>query len=333
MLSLLERFQSLQPRMSRNQRVIADYILHHPEDCAFLTARELGRRVGVSESTVVRFAAAVGFPGYPEMQRALQETLKQRLSTVERMQAGREAVRQLSDTLQAVWRNDVTNINRTFQNLSKEDFDRAVTMLAEARRTYVIGLRTSACVALLLTTALHYLGKDAVRVDLGIGDFWEKLDMAGPEDVVVGISVPRYTRWTMDMLRAVRQRQIPTIVLTDSPVSPLAAFADVTLPAMTDFNAFIESFAAPLSVVNALILGVALHDEARTMQALRQREALWRERQLYAELDYGSRGDGFGEEAQWERRLIPVQGRQHSRAAAQDGNAVSASKDENPRGG
>src|SRR5690606_23166248 len=179
----------------------------------FLTARELGLRVGVSESTVVRFATAVGFPGYPEMQRALQEKLKQRLSTVERMQAGREAVRELSDTLQAVWRNDVTNINRTFQNLSKEDFDRAVTMIAEARRTYVIGLRTSACVALLLTTALHYLGKDAVRVDLGIGDFWERLDMAGPEDVVVGISVPRYTRWTMEMLRTVRQRRIPTIVL------------------------------------------------------------------------------------------------------------------------
>lgn len=249
------------------------------------------------------------------MQRALQEKLKQRLSTVERMQAGREAVRELSDTLQAVWRNDVTNINRTFQNLSKEDFDRAVTMIAEARRTYVIGLRTSACVALLLTTALHYLGKDAVRVDLGIGDFWERLDMAGPEDVVVGISVPRYTRWTMEMLRTVRQRRIPTIVLTDSPVSPLAAVADVTLPAMTDFNAFVESFVAPLSVVNALILGVALRDEVHTMQALRQREALWRERHLYADSETGLRGDATAVDGHWERWLIP------------------ATEDENSRGG
>nr|MBO2476898.1 hypothetical protein [Bacillota bacterium] len=304
--SFLERFQEAQPRMSRNQRAIAQYILERPEDCAFLTARELGQRVGVSESTVVRFAMAVGFPGYPDLQRALQDSLKQRLSTVERMQAGREAVRELSDTLQAVWRNDVANINRTFQNLPKEAFDRAVGLLAKARRTYVIGLRTSACVAVLLTTALHYLGKDAVRVDLGIGDFWEQLDAAGPDDVVVGISVPRYTRWTADMLRFVRQRRIPTIVITDSPLSPLAALADVTLPTVTDFNAFIESFAAPLSVVNALILGVALHDEAQTMSVLREREALWRERRLYEDADYGPRGDGAGADGQWERRLMPA---------------------------
>jgi len=306
MNSLLQRFQAAQPRLSRNQRAIAEYILQRPEECAFLTARELGLRVGVSESTVVRFATAVGFPGYPDLQRALQEKLKQRLSTVERMQAGREAVRRLSDTLEAVWRNDVANINRTFQNLSREDFDRAVAMIAQARRTYVIGLRTSACVAVLLTTALHYLGKDAVRVDLGIGDFWEQLDLAGPQDVVIGISVPRYTRWTMDMLRDVRRRQVPVIVLTDSPMSPLATLADVTLAAVTDFNAFVESFAAPLSVANALILGVALYDEARTMDALQKREALWRERRLYEDLDHGPRGDGQAGNGQWERRLLPM---------------------------
>lgn len=305
MTTLLERFQAAQTRMSRNQRAIADYILQRPEDCAFLTARELGQRVGVSESTVVRFAAAVGFPGYPDMQRALQDSLKQRLSTVERMQAGKEAVRELSDTLQAVWRNDVANINRTFQNLPKEDFDRAVQMLAKARRTYVIGLRTSACVAVLLTTALHYLGKDAIRVELGIGDFLEQLDPAGPDDVVVGVSVPRYTRWTAEMLRHVRRRQVPTIVLTDSPLSPLALLADVTLPAATDFNAFIESFAAPISVVNALILGVALYDEAHTMRVLREREELWREQRLYDDFDHSPRGDAVGDDGPWERRLMP----------------------------
>lgn len=281
LLSLLERFQSLQPRMSRNQRVIADYILHHPEDCAFLTARELGRRVGVSESTVVRFAAAVGFPGYPEMQRALQETLKQRLSTVERMQAGREAVRQLSDTLQAVWRNDVTNINRTFQNLSKEDFDRAVTMLAEARRTYVIGLRTSACVALLLTTALHYLGKDAVRVDLGIGDFWEKLDMAGPEDVVVGITFPRYARGTAEAFRLAARRGARTILITDSVVSPLVDEARIVLTARSESPSFADSLVAPLSLINALITAVALAQPERVRAALRELEDIWDQQGAY----------------------------------------------------
>lgn len=294
--------------MSRNQRTIAEFIMARPEECAFLTAGELGRRVGISESTVVRFAVAVGFPGYPELQRAMQEELKQRLSTVERMQAGREGIRQLSDTLQAVWQNDVANVNRTFQNLPKDDFDRAVSMLAEARRVYVIGLRTSACVAVLLTTALQYLGKEALRIDMGIGDFWERLDMAGTDDVVVGVSVPRYTRWTMEMLRFARDKSVQTIVLTDNPVSPLAEFADVTLPAVTDFNAFVESFVAPLSVVNAIILGVALHDEARTLHVLRQRETLWRERELYDKPDHAHWGDAAEGETQREHRLIPATG-------------------------
>jgi len=297
--------------MSRNQRAIAEFIMARPEECAFLTAGELGRRVGVSESTVVRFATAVGFPGYPELQRALQEELRQRLSTVERMEAGREGIRQLGDMLQAVWQNDVANVNRTFQTLPKEDFDRAVAMLAEARHIYVIGLRTSACVAVLLATALRYLGKSAFRIDLGVGDFWERLDAAGPEDVIFGISVPRYTRWTAEMLDYARRKHIPTVVLTDNPVSPLSELADVTLPAVTDFNAFIESFVAPLSLVNALILGVALHDEQRTLQVLRLREDLWREKQLYDRPEYVHWGDAGEGDTVRERRLLPVTGDQY----------------------
>lgn len=312
-LRLVDRFRAQHLRMSRNQRTIAEFIMSRPEECAFMTAAELGRHVGVSESTVVRFAVAVGFPGYPELQRAMQEELRQRLSTVERMQAGREEIRQLSDTLDAVWHNDVANVNRTFQNLPKEDFDRAVAMLAEARHIYVIGLRTSACVAVLLTTALSYLGKQAFRIDMGIGDFWERLDVAGPDDVVVGVSVPRYTRWTTEMLQHAKRKQIPTIVLTDNPVSPLAEFADVTLPAVTDFNAFIESFVAPLSLVNALILGVALHDESHTLNTLRRREALWREHQLYDRPEHGHWGDAEPGETSRDHRLLPVIGDEHRR--------------------
>ncbi|REJ33928.1 MAG: hypothetical protein DIU83_05120 [Bacillota bacterium] len=310
-MRLVDRFRAQHWRMSRNQRTIAEYIMARPEECAFLTASELGRRVGVSESTVVRFAATVGFAGYPELQRALQEELRQRLSTVERLEAGREGIRQLGDPLQAVWQNDVNNLNRTFQNLSKEDFDRAVAMLAEARHIYVIGLRTSAAVAVLLTTALRYLGKTVIRIDLGVGDYWEQLDAAGPEDVVFGISVPRYTRWATDMLRYAHRRGVPTVVLTDNPVSPLSEFADVTLPAVTDFNSFIESFVAPLSLVNALILGVALHDEQRTLEVLRGREDLWREKQLYDSPEYVDWGDASQGNALRERRLLPLTGDQY----------------------
>src|SRR5690606_7261934 len=118
-LRLVDRFRAQHWRMSRNQRTIAEYIMARPEECAFLTASELGRRVGVSESTVVRFAAAVGFAGYPELQRALQEELRQRVSSVERLEAGREGFRQPGDPLQAVWQSDVTNPNRTFKDVAK----------------------------------------------------------------------------------------------------------------------------------------------------------------------------------------------------------------------
>lgn len=306
MTSIGDRLRRAYPSLSRNQRALAEYITERTEDAAFLTAVELGQRVGVSESTVVRFAYAIGLDGYPQLQRAIREQVKQRLSTVERMRAGRRDVQGSGDGLEAVWANDAANIQRTYENLSREDYDAAVALLAEARRVYVIGLRTSAGVAMLLTTALHYVGREAHHVDMGHGDFWERLDMAGPEDVVVGISVPRYTRWTTEMLRYVRGRGLRTVVLTDSPMSPLAEYADVTLPAATDFNAFIESFAAPLSLVNALVLGVALHDEERTLEALRRREQLWRERRLYDRPDRPYRGDAVGEQDSKDRWLMPM---------------------------
>ncbi|MBO8141289.1 MAG: MurR/RpiR family transcriptional regulator [Firmicutes bacterium] len=304
-MGLLERFRAARPRLSANQRSIAEFILERPEDCAFLTAGELGRRVGVSESTVVRFAVAVGFAGYPELQRTLRDELKRRLTTVERLQARREELAGPADSLRAVWENDINNIHRTFRSMPREDFERAVNLLAQARRVYVIGLRTSACVALLLTTALQYLGKEAVRVDLGIGDFWDRLDMAGPGDVVVGISVPRYTRWTTEMVRFARAKGAVAIALTDSPVSPLAELCDVLLPVATDFNSVVESFVAPLSVANALILGVAMSDEAGSLAALRRREALWESQQLYEESRTAGRGDGIARGFAGEQRLMP----------------------------
>lgn len=306
MNSLERRLRDAYATLSRNQRTLAEYIAERPDEAAFLTAVELGHRVGVSESTVVRFASAIGLSGYPQLQRAIQEQLKQRLSTVERMRVGRSEVQQPGDLVRAVWANDVANIHRTYEGLDRDDFDAAVHMLAAARRVYVIGLRTSACVAVLLTTALHYVGIEAHHVDMGHGDFWERLDRAGPDDVVVGMSVPRYTRWTTDMLRHVRREGLRTIVLTDSPMSPLAEFADVTLPAATDFNAFIESFAAPLSLVNALVLGVALHDEGRTLESLRRRETLWRERGLYDRPEHLHWGDAVGTDGAREHRLMPL---------------------------
>ena len=261
------------------------------QECAFLTAGELGRRVGVSESTVVRFATAVGFPGYPELQRALQEELRQRLSTVERMEAGPRrhpaAGRHAAGRLAKRRGQRQPHVPNAAEGRLRPGRGHAGRSPAYLRhRAAHVGVR-----GVLLATALRYLGKSAFRIDLGVGDFWERLDVAGPEDVIFGISVPRYTRWTAEMLDYARRKHIPTVVLTDNPVSPLSELADVTLPAVTDFYAFIESFYTPLSLVNVPILGVALHDEQRTLQVLRLREDLWREKQLYDRPEYVHWGD------------------------------------------
>ncbi|MEJ2287738.1 MAG: MurR/RpiR family transcriptional regulator [Deinococcales bacterium] len=274
---LREAWEDLTP----SQRVVAEYLLGRRDSAAFETAAEVARNTGVSESTVVRLAGGLGLDGYPALQALVRRMLRDRLSTVRRMEHAARDLQGDTDLLERVRVRDTENLDRTYASLSRVAFDRAVELLARAERRVAIGLRTSHSLAVLFATALGYVGRDVELLDLGIGDAFDRLDRLGPGSVAVGFSVPRYTSATAELLAFARDRGAHTIAFTDSPVSTLGRIADVTLTAVTDMDAFFESFTAPLSLVNAVVLAVAMADERASLAALGRREDLWRRAGVY----------------------------------------------------
>lgn len=264
-----------------SQRTVGEYLLTQREQAAFQTAAEVARATRVSESTVVRLAGSLGLDGYPVLQALVQRHLRDRLSTVQRMASAARGLHDDADVLERVRLRDLENLERTYASLARESFDRAVELVANAQRVIAVGLRTSHSLAVLFSAALGYVGKDVALLDLGAGDAFDRLDRADASWTVVGFSVPRYTRATAELLGFARDRGARTVALTDSAVSPLGRLADVTLTCVTAMDAFFESFTAPLSVVNALVLAVAMRDEAASLDALRRREELWRRANVY----------------------------------------------------
>lgn len=287
-MSLDELLRGAWDSLTPSQKVVAEYLLDRREEAAFETAAEVARATGVSESTVVRLAGGLGLEGYPALQSLVQRPLRDRLSTVRRMERAAEGLQGDADLIDRVRARDIENLERTYASLSREAFDRAVAMLAGADRLIAIGLRTSRSLAVLFATALGYVGKDVTLLDLGNGDALDRLERIAAGAVAVGFSVPRYTRATAELLAFARDRGAATIAVTDSPVSPLGRIADVTLTAVTDMDAFFESFTAPLSLVNAVVLAVALRDEPASLAALRRREELWREADVYVRPTVGA---------------------------------------------
>ncbi len=287
-MSLDELLRGAWDGLTPSQKVVAEYLLSRREEAAFETAAEVARATGVSESTVVRLASGLGLEGYPALQSLVQRPLRDRLSTVRRMERAAEGLQGDVDLVDRVRARDIENLERTYASLSREAFERAVAMLAGADRLIAIGLRTSRSLAVLFATALGYVGKDVTLLDLGNGDAFDRLERIAAGAVAVGFSVPRYTRATADLLAFAHDRGAATIAVTDSPVSPLGRIADVTLTAVSDMDAFFESFTAPLSLVNAIVLAVALRDEPASLAALRRREELWREASVYVRPTLGS---------------------------------------------
>lgn len=267
--------------LTRSQRRVADFLVANPEDCAFLPAAAIGSRCGVSESTVVRFAFICGLSGYPQMQRIIQLLLRDRLSISERVEqvvSGPESERHI---LQRVVGADIKSLEQTLEAISFEEFDKAISLLDGAERIHVLGLRTSAALASMLATTLRYIGRDATTVDLGIGDFWERLAYLKAGDVFVAISFRSYTTWTQDIIRHVHQMGIPVILITDSVYAPPTAFAAARLVVHRGKGTIVESSTAPMSLVNALAVGVAVADEERSLASLRTLEELWQDKGLH----------------------------------------------------
>ena len=269
-------------RLSKSHRRIADYITAHYDKAVFMTAARLGESVGVSESTVVRFASALGYDGYPQMQRSLQELVSHRLTANQRFEMTSDL--DPASVLSTVLKSDMQNLHNTLEELDPALFEDAVSRLLSARSVCVVGRRSAAPLARFLANYLHYMF-DHVRLLGGDEDGLEEIVQLRSEDVLIGISFPRYSARTLEMMRFARHCGAQVIAITDGPMSPLCETADVTLTARTDMASFVDSLAAPLSLINALLVSLGLRRREALGGHLRQLESVWETYWVYLEED------------------------------------------------
>ena len=270
---LIERLNLSGKRLSKSHRRIAEYIVTHYEKAVFMTAAALGKMVHVSESTVVRFAVALGYEGYPQLQHSLQELVRHRLTAAQRFEMTSEM--QESEVLPTVLKADMLNIRRTVEQIDAGAFAKVVTRLLQADAIYVLGLRSAAPLAQFFGYYLHFIFDDVRIVASGISDVFESISRIRKNDVLFGISFPRYSTRTLEAMRFAHESGAQVVGLTDGPMSPLHAEVDICLSAHTDMASFVDSMVAPLSVINALLVALALKKKDELGRHFEKMEGIW----------------------------------------------------------
>ena len=278
---LMRLIQSRFPKLSKGQKLIAEYILKSYDKAAFMTAAKLGVSVGVSESTVVRFANELGFSGYPKLQKALQELIKNKLTTVQRLELSNDYVSE-GYALKGVLKADMENIRATLEKINYITFEEVVKNIFEAKRIYIIGLRSSTALAEFLGFYLNIILQNVKTVGNGISDIFEQMITVEEGDLVIGIGFPRYASRTIDALAFAQDRGANVVAITDSLLSPLAAKADYSLIAQSNMASFVDSLVAPLSVINALIIAVGMREKQSITNTFNSLESIWREYNVYS---------------------------------------------------
>ena len=276
---LIARLNQSGKKLSKSHRRIAECIVQHYDKAAFMTASKLGQYVGVSESTVVRFAAALGYEGYPQLQKALQELIRHRLTASQRFEMTSDMDH--SQVLAKVLKADMHNIRTTMDEIDIRVFEAAIDKILQARQIYVLGLRASAPLAQFLAHYLKYIFPNVTLVTSGISDVFEQLMRINDEDLLIGISFPRYTSRTLEALEFAKNRGAALLAITDGPLSPLHSVADLCLMAKSDMASFVDSLCAPLSLINALIVALGQRRRQQVAQYFDQLEDIWSEYKVY----------------------------------------------------
>ncbi|OUN24138.1 MurR/RpiR family transcriptional regulator [Flavonifractor sp. An82] len=285
---ILSTIQSEMNTFSKGQKLIANFILESYDKAAFMTASKLGKTVKVSESTVVRFAAELGYDGYPAMQKALQEMIRSKLTSIQRIEVTNDRIGD-HDILSMVMQSDIEKIRLTMEETDQAQFQRAVDAIAKARHIYILGVRSAAAIASFMGFYFTLIFNNVTIIHTtSASEVFEQLLHVGPEDVVLGISFPRYSRRTVKAMQFAHDRGAEAIAITDSATSPLAPYSTITLLAKSDMASFVDSLVAPLSLVNALIVAIGRKkndDLSRTFESL---ERIWDEYEVYEKVDENS---------------------------------------------
>ena len=278
---ILAILQEKEPTFSKGQKRIARYITEAYDKAAFMTANRLGKTVGVSESTVVRFAVDLGFDGYPSMQKAMQEMVLNRLTSVQRLEVASGRIGD-QDVVSMVLHSDMEKLRQTSETVDRGEFQAAVNAILKAKRVYILGVRSVAPLANFLGYYLNYMFNN-VHVISGVsaGEMFEKIVSVNSEDVVIAFSFPRYSSSTTKGAKYCRSAGATVIGITDSKLSPLGQCSDHVLVAKSDMVSLVDSIVAPLSLVNALIVAVASKREKELSQTFANLERIWDEYDVY----------------------------------------------------
>ncbi len=279
--NLLKDIEEGMSLFSKSQKLIAGYILENYDKAAYMTASRLGAVVKVSESTVVRFAIELGFEGYPEFQHSLQEIVRTRLTSFQRMEVTNSLIGD-GDVLTKVLMSDIDKIKHTLEDIDRNAFNNAVECLVNAKNIYILGMGSSSVLARALNMSLRIIFDNVKMIMATSGsEIYEQIMNIDKGDAFVAVSFPRYSRRVVNAVSFARDKGVDVIALTDSPVSPIAPFADQILYAKSDMASFADSLAAPLSVVNALVVAVSRERQQETAERLHKLEDIWQEYNVY----------------------------------------------------
>ena len=277
---LISHIQSQYTRFSKGQKLIAQYILKNYDKVAFMTACKLGEAVGVSESTVVRFANALGYSGYPKLQDALQEVIKNKLTTVQRV----DMVKEFNDDsaiLKKIVKSDMDNIKDTLQEIDEKAFEEAANRILKAKRIYIVGMRSSFTIAQYLGFYLGIILDSVHVIRTDMGDAFEQVVKINEDDVLIAISFPRYSKKSYQIVSYAKEKGAHIVSLTDSPFAPVASFTDNLLLVKSNMVSFVDSLVPALSIANALIVSVGMKEKEDIKQHFDDLEAIWEKYSVY----------------------------------------------------
>lgn len=268
------------PKMSKGQKRIAQYIIDHYDKAAFMTASKLGAQTNVSESTVVRFANSLGFEGYPQLQRSLQDIIKTKLTTVQRVDMSKEYSSDM-EVVEKIMKSDMDNVRQTIEGINYQSLEKTVDAIIKADKIFIIGLRSSKSLADFLGFYLSLILGNVSMVGFGISDIYEQMLRISDKDLLISISFPRYSSRTIEVTQYAKEQGAQVVAITDSAISPIAGIADHYITAKSSMASFVDSLVAPLSLINALIVAIGMREKRDIKEYFNKLENIWEKYNIY----------------------------------------------------
>ena len=281
MHNLLDKINEAMSGLSKRQKMIAEYITVHYDKAAYMTASKLGETVGVSESTVVRFAAEIGYEGYPELQKAMQEMIRDKLTSVQRIDVASDRIN-YEDVISSVLNQDIKLIKKTMEENNNDSFVRAVDSIVKARNIYIFAVKSSFALARFMGYYFELIFGNVKLIETtSKTQMYEQLFRIDKQDVMIGISFPRYSSSTLEAMQFAAQQNAYVIAITDSNTSPAVKISDCVLIAKSDMASVVDSIVAPLSLINALIVATVEQKRDEVTQTFKKLESIWDRYDLY----------------------------------------------------